>query len=313
MSPLATPWYLEKHISEVQHLDIQDAKWNNCTLSILREDRLHPQVSGNKLRKLKYNVQWAIEEGYEGILSFGGAYSNHIVALAAACKEAGLKSVGLIRGEELALKPLNPSLTFARSQGMELRFIDRTTYKQKDDPYHIKESIAGLDRYWIVPEGGSNDLALTGCTEIWDSIPKEFDLLCVSVGTGGTLAGLVVDRPDNRVMVRGYSALKGLGKDQIALFTDRTDFQITDAYTFGGYAKIDRQLIRFMNDFRQQHGVLLDPVYTAKMFYGIEQDVVKGIIPENTRILAIHTGGLQGIAGMNEQLSKRALPQIETP
>lgn len=297
----------------MQHLNIQDARWNNCSLSILREDRLHPFISGNKLRKLKFNIQWAIEQGYEGILSFGGAYSNHIVALAAACKEAGLKSIGLIRGEELAMKPLNPSLAFARSQGMELRFIDRSTYQHKHEPKYIKGSLSGLDRYWIVPEGGSNDLAIKGCGEIWDSVPDIFDLVCVAVGTGGTLVGLVANRRVNQVMVRGYSSLKGLDKGQIGLFTDRTDFEITDAYTFGGYAKIDRQLIRFMNDFRQQHGVLLDPVYTAKMFYGIEQDVRLGIIPENTRILAIHTGGLQGIAGMNEQLLKRALPQIQTP
>ncbi len=282
-------------------------------LFLKREDLLHPSVSGNKLRKLKYNIAEALQKKNEILITFGGAYSNHIAATAAAGKLAGLKTVGVIRGEELAYNfKGNKTLEFAEACGMTFEFISRENYKMKEDEAYLAALSVKYPNAYIVPEGGTNALAIKGCAEILTEDETDFDYICTAVGTGGTLAGLVSASKAHQTVV-GYSALKGnFQAAEIEKYTQKTNFMIKDDYCFGGYAKIDSHLVRFMNEFNEETGILLDPVYTAKMMFGIIEDIQKGYFPENSRILAIHTGGLQGIAGMNQKLKKKNLPQIHT-
>ncbi len=284
----------------------------SAQLSILREDLLHPTISGNKYRKLKYNLVEAKKLGYSKILTFGGAYSNHIAAVAVAGKERGLETVGIIRGEELASQEShNPTLNYARKCGMELHFVSRETYRDKDSAEMLNELKIKHGDFYLLPEGGTNDLAVKGCEEILGDHTKDFNTICVSVGTGGTLAGIInAALPHQKVI--GFSALKGcFQKESITPFLhSKTTFEMTDDYCFGGYAKIDLELIRFINSFYETTQIPLDPIYTGKMMFGIFDLLRKGIWNENNRILAVHTGGLQGITGMNLRLKQKNLPQI---
>ncbi|RMA57670.1 1-aminocyclopropane-1-carboxylate deaminase/D-cysteine desulfhydrase [Ulvibacter antarcticus] len=284
----------------------------NIQVVIKREDKIHPFISGNKFRKLKYNVGSAIESNKASMLTFGGAYSNHIAAVASAGRLAGLKTIGIIRGEELANNYFdNATLCFAEENGMELHFISREAYREKEDQAFIKQLKQSYGDFYLIPEGGTNELAIKGCAEILTEADKEFDYICTAVGTGGTLAGLVKASEEHQHIL-GFSALKGnFQKKIVNKFSSKTNFAITDDYCFGGYAKIDSELIRFINTFRRETTIPLDPVYTAKMMFGISDLIKSGYFKENSRILAIHTGGLQGIAGMNQMLKKKQMQQID--
>lgn len=281
-------------------------------LNVVREDMLHPFVSGNKFRKLKYNIVAAEDNGFSTLLTFGGAFSNHIAAVAAAGKELNFKTIGVIRGEELLYKiAQNPTLSFAKDCGMELHFISREDYKRKEEEQLLTKLKNKFGDFYILPEGGTNALAVQGCEEILKNISEKADYICVPVGTGGTMAGLVKASKENQRIV-GFSALKGtFQSEEIEKYTSKTNFSITDAYCFGGYGKIDIDLIRFINKFKKEANIPLDPVYTGKMMFGIVDLLKKGHFKENSRIFAIHTGGLQGIAGMNQKLKKKNLPIIE--
>lgn len=298
-----------KIISE--EIDLQKFGIEGYSLVLQREDLLHSFVSGNKFRKLKYNLEAAIAQNQNTLLTFGGAFSNHIAATAAAGKEIDLKTIGIIRGDELVNKiPENATLSFAQDCGMQLHFISREAYRTKETPSFINELKEKFSDFYLLPEGGTNKLAIKGCEEI---LPKEnsFDYICVPVGTGGTMAGLVeASKKDQKVL--GFSALKGVFQSsEITKYTSKTNFEITDAYCFGGYGKIDIDLVRFINEFKNKTGIPLDPIYTGKMMYGIMDLLNKGYFKENSRIFALHTGGLQGIAGMNQKLKKKNLPIIE--
>ena len=283
-----------------------------CQVFLKREDLLHSQVSGNKLRKLKYSITKALETQKNTLITFGGAYSNHIAATAAAGKIVGLDTIGVIRGEELEDKYKdNPTLSFAESCGMRFKFVSREHYRLKDTHPYLNKLTSQYPEALIIPEGGTNALAIKGCEEILTRKDSSFNYICTTVGTGGTLAGLVSASMEHQQIV-GYSALKGTFQDsEVKKYTQKTNFEIKGDSTFGGYAKIDSDLVRFMNTFKENTGILLDPVYTAKMMYGIVQDIKNGYFPENSRILAIHTGGLQGIEGMNQKLKRKNLPQIK--
>ncbi|MAP54530.1 pyridoxal-phosphate dependent enzyme [Altibacter sp.] len=282
-----------------------------CALSILREDQIHPIISGNKYRKLKYSIANAHNMGCTTLLTFGGAYSNHIAAVAGIGSLFGFKTVGIIRGEELSKEyHNNPTLSYAEAEGMKLHFISREEYRRKADEVYLKMLRKKYPGAYIIPEGGTSSLAVQGCTEILTPIHEKYDVICTSVGTGGTLAGLVEASYAHQTVL-GFSALQGTFQKKIVeQFTEKTNFSITDAYSFGGYAKIDAQLIRCINSFREDTGILLDPVYTGKMIYGILDLIEKGYFKKNSRILAVHTGGLQGITGMNQLLKQKNLPQI---
>ena len=281
-------------------------------IALRREDLIHPLISGNKFRKLKYNIVAAKDSGYLKILTFGGAYSNHILATAYACYKNGIQSIGIIRGDELKGKNLNnPTLKQASSFGMRFQFVSREQYRLKDTEDFKNSLEKDFGSIYILPEGGTNTLAVKGCSEIL--LPKDanFDIITCSVGTGGTLAGLInASKPNQKVY--GFPALKGdfLSSD-ICKFASTNNWDLISDYHFGGYAKINEDLIAFINDFKSDFNIPLDPVYTAKMMYGLKDLVLKGYFPKNTSILAIHTGGLQGIVGMNMRLKLKKMPLID--
>lgn len=253
-----------------------------------------------------------IQSGKKTILTFGGAYSNHIAAVAETGHILGIKTVGIIRGEELRTAiTSNPTLDYATGRGMKLIFISREDYRIKEHPDILSRYVETPDDYYIIPEGGTSALAVQGCEEILTSEDTQFDYVCVAAGTGGTLAGIINSLQPQQIGL-GFSALKGtFQKEIISKYSAKTNFEITDAFCFGGYAKIDSELVRFINDFKIASGILLDPIYTGKMMFGILKLMEDGYFRKNSRILAIHTGGLQGIDGMNLLLKKKNLPQIE--
>ena len=299
-------------VSQSVIVDLSSFGIQNQSLILKREDLLHSFISGNKFRKLKYNIIAAQQFGHKRLLTFGGAFSNHIAAVATAGAEYGFKTVGVIRGEELASKIAeNPTLSFAKKCGMQLHFISREEYKLRNEEDFIKELKEKFDDCYLIPEGGTNALAVKGCEEIINESERTFDYLCTPVGTGGTMAGLVKASNTNQ-KVLGFSALKGTFQaSEIEKYTSKTNFEITDFYCFGGYGKIDIELIRFINEFKQITNIPLDPIYTGKMMYGIIHLLKRGYFKENSRIFAVHTGGLQGIAGMNQRLKHKNLPIIE--
>ena len=273
-------------------------------LWVKRDDLIHPVISGNKWRKLKYILDHAITINCHTIISMGGAYSNHLHALAFAGKQLGLKTIGYIRGERP--ENLSPTLQDIQNWGMELRFISRAEYRElrnykkyNELPAHyLKKSQDG--QYWL-PEGGATELALFGVGELVSGIDMAYDVLCVPCGTGTTLAGIVSSAPAHCI-VHGFSALKGadfLIKDVEKLIyefsnNNKINWTIQLEYHFGGFAKRNNELLLFIEDFAEQHGVELEPVYTGKMFYGLFDLIKQDFFKPGQRIIAIHTGGLQG-------------------
>jgi 1-aminocyclopropane-1-carboxylate deaminase len=281
------------------------------SLNLKREDRIHRTVSGNKFRKLKYIIPEVLQSEKRGVLTFGGAFSNHIAAVAEAGRIHGIATIGIIRGEELGSAiSSNPTLNFAIRCGMRLIFIPREDYRHKESPEIVSKYVKNIKEYYIIPEGGTSELAVKGCEEILSSEDTQFDYICVAAGTGGTLAGIINSLQPTQFAL-GFSALKGtFQKEVLSEYCTNTNFEVTDSFCFGGYAKIDSDLVRFINNFKAKTGILLDPVYTGKMMFGILKLIKEGYFRKNSRILAIHTGGLQGIAGMNLLLEKKNLPQI---
>lgn len=280
---------------------------NGISLHIKREDKNHHFVSGNKLRKLKYNILQAQKEGKTQLLTFGGAYSNHIAATAAAGELMGLKTIGIIRGEELRSKiDENPTLSFAQKCGMDFQFISRENYRLKhtDEFLHQLKKHYGSNTY-IVPEGGTNEFAVKGCEEILTEQDSKFDVICSAVGTGGTISGLINSSFAHQIVL-GFPALKGeFLSDVIKQYTSKTNWQLIHDYNFGGYAKVSDGLISFLNNFNKKTGISLDPIYTGKMIFAIFALSNKNFFKPNTKILAIHTGGLQGIQGINQKRAKK--------
>lgn len=272
---------------------INDFKLNGkgIELFVLREDLNHPYISGNKLHKLRYNLEEAKRQGKDTLLTFGGAYSNHIAATAAAGKELGFKTIGIIRGEE---DITNLTLNFAKKCGMQLQFIDRSSYREKHTVTFIDNLKKKQGDFYLLPEGGSNELAVKGCAEILSNIALDFDVVCCSVGTGVTLAGLIRSLKKNQKAI-GFSSLKGgafLNKEVEKYLSDnKNNWQIATDYHFGGYAKATAELKEFIKAFTAQHAIPLDHVYTGKMLYGIYDMIVKNRFSSGTKILAVHTGG----------------------
>ena len=290
---------------------------NGISLHLKREDLLHPEVSGNKFRKLKYNIAEALEQNQETLLTFGGAFSNHIAATAAAGKLSGLKTIGIIRGEELSenlektLKQ-NPTLRFANSCGLKFKFVSRNDYREKESLEFQQKVKKEFGEFYLVPEGGTNQLAVKGCEEILTKNDKEFNFIAASVGTGGTLSGLINVSTDNQKIL-GFPALKGnFLSEEIKKYSFKKNWELILNYHFGGYAKVDSELINFINNFKKKYQIQLDPVYTGKLVFGIFDLIKVGYFPSGSKILAIHTGGLQGISGMNALLEKKKLPLINT-
>lgn len=272
---------------------------------------LHPYVSGNKFRKLKYNLLQAKSENKKTLLTFGGAFSNHILAVAAAGKEHGFKTIGIIRGEELKDKIAeNPTLKKAQDLGMVFEFVDREIFREKSSPKFIQQLVEKFEDFYLIPEGGTNELAVKGCEEILTVTDEKFDYICCAVGTGGTISGLINCSKKSQ-QVLGFPALKGdFLREDICKFVSKSNWDLIADYHFGGYAKVSEELILFINDFYQKYKVPLDPIYTGKMLFGVMDLINKNYFPENSKILVIHTGGLQGITGMNNLLKQKNQLQI---
>jgi 1-aminocyclopropane-1-carboxylate deaminase len=280
---------------------------NGIELFIKRDDLLHPIISGNKFRKLKYNLEEARRLNHSVLLTFGGAFSNHILAVAGAGAEFGFKTIGIIRGEELETKiHENPTLAKAQELGMEFYFVSRAKYRLKEEEGFVSDLQRKFGTFYLVPEGGTNQLAIKGCEEILTGFDKEyFTHIACAVGTGGTASGLINSLSKNQQLI-GFSSLKGAFlSDVIRNFVVKTNWSISDAYHFGGYGKVNDELIIFLNSFYSQTNIPLDPVYTGKMVYGVLDLIEMGYFPPNSKILMIHTGGLQGIKGMNFALQKK--------
>ncbi len=280
-------------------------------LSIRREDSIHPMLSGNKYRKLKYTIEEALEQGEHTLLTFGGAYSNHIPATAFAASQHGLRSIGIIRGEELADSWRdNPTLQYASEMGMKFEFVSRKSYRIKDDKAFVEDLRKRFGPCYLIPEGGTNPLGIKGCEEILQPGDEKYDLITCAVGTGGTLAGISRAAATHQ-KVLGFPALKGdFLEKELTELTPRRNWSLSTRYHFGGYGKVTGELIRFINEFKAETGIPLDPVYTGKMMFGLLDMAERGTFEKGTRILAIHTGGLQGIRGMNGILRKKNLPLL---
>ncbi|WP_117610347.1 1-aminocyclopropane-1-carboxylate deaminase/D-cysteine desulfhydrase [Flavobacterium sp. ABG] len=291
------------------HIDLP----NHISLTIKREDLLHPFVSGNKFRKLKYNLLQAKAENQETVLTFGGAFSNHIAAVAYAGKEQGFKTIGVIRGEELLDKiDGNPTLRFAQENGMQFEFVSREDYRLKNEISFLENLKQQFGDFYLVPEGGTNELAVKGCEEILTAEDADFNYVCCAVGTGGTISGLINSAFPNQKIL-GFPALKGdFLMDEIRIFVKNENWSLISDYHFGGYGKINLELVEFINAFFEENKVPLDPVYTGKMVFGVIDMIHKNYFPAHSKILLIHTGGLQGIDGMNLKLKQKKLPILKT-
>ena len=277
----------------------------NIKLFLKREDLIHPQISGNKYRKLFYNINSYLKQKPKNsfVITFGGAFSNHIAATAALGKEFQLKTLGIIRGEEMENKwQKNPTLKLARQNGMDFRFVTREEYRNK------QKLTQNLEKQFpdalIIPEGGTNELAVEGIQFMLNSDTKSFDYLCTAVGTGGTVAGISKFAEVNQ-QVLGFKVVDDDSlNEKILKLSKRNNFELIEAHN-GGYGKITDENIRFINDFKENFGIQFDPIYTGKMMRKISQMINENYFPDGSRILAFHTGGLQGIFGANEMLRKQ--------
>ena len=298
---LPTP---ETPLTHLHHPILEQA---GLQLLLKRDDLLHPLIGGNKWRKLRYNLAEARRRGCTRLVTFGGAYSNHIAAVAEAGKQLGFATHGFIRGE--AHFPLNPTLQHATQNGMQLQFVSRELYRRKTEPDVLRQLLEplGPDAY-AIPEGGSNLLAVKGCAELVPGLPDPWDFLCCPVGTGASLAGLVAGAA-GKGNILGFAALKGAGflQAHVQEFLNQSNcgqlqnWEIMGSYHFGGYAKVKPELLEFLRAFQHHHNIALDPVYTGKMLFGIFDLAKQGYFPAGSTLVAWHTGGLQGLAGMRQR------------
>ncbi len=278
----------------LQKIDDPFLEKKKITLYIKREDLIHPHIFGNKWYKLKYNLLEAERQKQKTFLTFGGAYSNHIYAAAAAGRYFGFKTIGLIRGEEHL--PLNPILSFARENGMMLNYLSRSDYRHKTEKEFIEKLHRVYGDFYLIPEGGSNCFAVKGCSEIPASIDVRYDYIASAMGTGGTAAGLIAGMTVG-VKFLGFPVLKGarfLENDTLRLLSgfakeDSLNYELFFDYHFGGYAKSDDKLLLFLTEIEGRIGFKPDPIYFGKMLYGIYDLIGKKYFPENKTIIALNS------------------------
>ncbi len=293
--------------SPLQRINLPQTEKAGVQLYVKRDDLIQPLYGGNKIRKLKYNVQQCLREGKTGLLTCGGAYSNHIIATAAYGKEHGLKTKAIIRGDELLIE--NPTLKDAAALGMEFVFVSREQYRsiRENNLLAFELSNSKLEDFYFIPEGGTNKFAIEGVAELVAEIDIPFDYIATPCGTGGTFAGLMKGIKDLDAKLLVFSALKNgdyvidevaeLLKDEF----DRTKLALfTSEYVFGGYGKMKPELIEFVKSFEQQTGILLDPIYNGKMLFGLLDKIESGYFKKGSVIVALHTGGVQAWRGFGD-------------
>ncbi len=298
--PLSLPSPLEK----LEHPVFEAAA---LQVWVKREDLIHPYLSGNKWRKLKYNLLEVCREGHRRILTFGGAYSNHLYATAFAVQALGLEGIAVVRGERR--EPLNSTLAFAEQAGMKLVFVSRTAYRRRRDADFLAALRQKYGPFYLIPEGGTNSLALSGVEEVvpelLQQLPRQPDFLCLPCGTGGTLAGLVLglakaEKTHSKLI--GFSALKGnfltaevrrLLDEHLPKGGKSPAWEIDDRWHFGGFARSKPELQAFLSDFKHHSSLPLEQVYTGKMLYGLIQRAKSRQFPPGSTLVVVHTGGLR--------------------
>lgn len=277
----------------------------NIRLFIKREDLVHPEISGNKYWKLFFNINNYLESNPQNplIITFGGAFSNHIAAVSALGKLSEIPTLGIIRGEELEKKwTHNPTLVFAKRNGMSLKFVTREEYRHKEKLTEFLQD--EFPDALIIPEGGTNKNAVQGIKMMMNDDTKDFDYLCTAVGTGGTVAGISEFCEENQ-KVMGFKVVEDASlENRISELTSKRNFHLIDA-AFGGYGKINDDNVRFINDFKAKYDIPLEPIYTGKMMQKVFEMIDEGYFPKGSKILCFHTGGLQGIEGANMLLEKQ--------
>ncbi len=287
-------------------ISIQEIPINKkLKLFIKREDLIHPEISGNKYWKLFFNINNYLAKSPKKpyIITFGGAFSNHIAATSAVGNLAGVPTLGIIRGEELKDKwRENPTLLFAKKNGMNLQFVTREEFRHKEKLTEFLQS--EFPDALIVPEGGTNKEAVEGIKMMLNDETKDFDYLCTAVGTGGTISGISEFCEENQKVIGFRAVMDNSLEETINKLTLKRNFSLIDS-SFGGYGKIKDENIRFINDFKMNYGIPLEPIYTGKMMQKVFEMIEEGYFPENSKILCFHTGGLQGIEGANLTLEKQ--------
>ncbi|QCX52604.1 1-aminocyclopropane-1-carboxylate deaminase/D-cysteine desulfhydrase [Elizabethkingia sp. JS20170427COW] len=298
-------------------IPIQEIQYKQCTVSIKREDLIHPDISGNKYWKLFYNVNQYLSDLPKSqeafIITFGGAFSNHIASVAAFGKLYSIPTLGIIRGDELKNEiSNNPTLNQAERNGMSFRFVNREDYRDKD---RLSTALQlEFPNALIIPEGGTNELAVQGIQHMLTEETKDFNYLCTAVGTGGSISGISKYASDSQ-KVLGFLSVKDLSlSKKILTLSKRNNFCLLDA-SLGAYGKISDDLVDFINHFNHRYHIPLDPIYTGKMMKKIFELIDDGYFSSDDKILAFHTGGLQGIKGANLVLEKKKRQKIifDTP
>jgi len=289
------------------------AKINDISITIKREDLIDEYYSGNKFRKLKYNIKNIRDKGFSRLVTFGGAYSNHLYATAIFGKKINIKTTGFVRGNELVSLEKNSTLHFCNSKGMKLVYLNRSSYKLKEFSEEVKMYLIRNPNSYLIPEGGTNSLAIQGCKEILTKKDSEYNTICCAVGTGGTISGIIESSNLNQHII-GFPALRNEALyDVISKMTTRCNWTLEKRYSFGGYGKFTSELIDFINKISINYKILLDPIYTGKMLFGIFDLIKKNKWKWGKNILVIHTGGQQGINGVNQKLLLKKKPQIIIP
>lgn len=296
---LVRSFFASQRNTPLELIEDKIIKEKEISLFIKRDDLLNLHINGNKWFKLKYNLIEAAEKNHNLLLTFGGAYSNHIASFSYACKLFGFDGIVVVRGEEY--QSLNPTLSFVKNNGVRIHYVSREKYRNKYSDeliYHLK-NIYG--EFFLIPEGGSNNLAVKGCSEIISNLNIDFDFICTACGTAGTLTGIAKSLKENQKAV-GVAVLKNASflNDEVKRLShnQKLNYEILLDYHFGGYAKFNQELIDFISDFYTKHKIILDPIYTGKLVYAVYDLIKKDYFPKNSKIVLFHSGGLQGYQGL---------------
>lgn len=285
----------------LQKIEEKFLKEKQISLYVKRDDLLHHFINGNKWFKLKYNLIKAVDNNINQLLTFGGAYSNHISSFSYSCKLFGFDGIVVIRGEKY--HKLNPTLEFVANNGVNIHYISRKQYRSKYDDNLINELKNQYGDFFLIPEGGSNQLAVEGCSEIASNIELDFDYIVAACGTAGTLTGIAKSLKENQKAI-GVAVLKGADFliDEVRRLSQylKLNFEILFNYHFGGYAKFNDELINFIKEFYIKHQIILEPIYTGKLVFAVYDLISKNYFPKGSKLVLYHSGGLQGYQGLKK-------------